>query len=805
MSKHEIKLTSLKETSRAMMTLLEGSYTIDDPSGEAWKGFPGYLEGFGKPEVGLSLEQFSMQATSISDWTDDEIDTHFGLATYPDARKMITLFGASMFGKVVEYGGISGYYPIHILDIEQSYCGPDDSNEPFSEIFKAHNMGVYGSGGLMELRNDLYERLNSAVSIDGNVRQYAKRDDTQRSFTKFQGFKERHVDFEKLSWCRTARAIQTCWRVSCTLDEDWGGWLLKVAVHAACTLERARRGELDTATATIILFQLSREIGYGIQYTVSFHASKEVASVAAMLLEAGLGLISAGLCQIFSGPQQEEEYSLLLFGLSVDCGNCLFSAAHTTSSFVEWNQLALECIKTTNFCISRQKATTELHSERTFHLIARSQHLTTSQRLHSSCGDTCVKAFSTANHQQAGHLDEGCQCPVRYFEPKETADLILFDTENQELVVAEPRDRYVAVSQVWFQGIFGQSSRKCGECSLRHLRMACSSLGVRYAWIDTLCMPASMDLRRKVIEQLRSIYLNAAATLVMDIGLLSTTARSVLDLSLAIWLSDWASRVWTLQEGVLASKLLFCVGEHVFAIPQPRGPDLLIDTRNRIPSTALEGYGLGKDGLGQRFEVVLRLAANRQTTHQADYLYGLSALLPSVPENRSQGLEQVAVEVAQMYGSVDLGILQVPLDRCRTEGFRWMPLAAEMMSRVIETNVKGLIFGIGLVCPITAFIKLDTYTDGLIKGFNKRDAELSVLMDMNVKYWYSTEEPGAFVGTSTKADNMIFCLLGHADEIRSFGFVVSPDGPENSVKFQYVGEAVVYGTVQANPKQIIVT
>jgi len=69
-----------------------------------------------------------------------------------------------------------------------------------------------------------------------------------------------------------------------------------------------------TKTASIILFQLSREMGYAILVMVSFRASREAAAVAAMILEAGLGFLSAGLCQIFAG-HYEEEYSLLLFGL----------------------------------------------------------------------------------------------------------------------------------------------------------------------------------------------------------------------------------------------------------------------------------------------------------------------------------------------------------------------------------------------------------------------------------------------------------------------------------------------------------
>ncbi|KAK3831864.1 MAG: hypothetical protein J3R72DRAFT_527594 [Linnemannia gamsii] len=145
----------------------------------------------------------------------------------------------------------------------------------------------------------------------------------------------------------------------------------------------------------------------------------------------------------------------------------------------------------------------------------------------------------------------------------ETEKLMLFDTRTQELRLNKPGDCYVAVSQVWYQGIFGQASRKCGKCSLDYLATTCHNIGMCYAWADTLYMPTDPELHGKVIGQLRNIYLNAAAMLVVDAGLISTIARNALNLFLAIFLSDWSSRVSTLQEGVLASKLLFCVGKQV--------------------------------------------------------------------------------------------------------------------------------------------------------------------------------------------------------------------------------------------------
>ncbi|CAO3568141.1 unnamed protein product [Mortierella alpina] len=464
--------------------------TINDTLGEADNGFPGYLEGFGHPESGLTLDQFSIQITSIGDQSSEELNAGLGLSSYKDALKIVGWFGILSFGHVVEYQGVHGYDPERIWKSELSYCSPSDFERPPSAFLKCHNIGVYGSGGLPEpLRKSLKtETINSATLIEGEVRQYS-------------------VEIANLS---------------------------------------------------------SRSEG------------------------------------------------------------------------------------------SRINA----------------------RRMACGCGDVC-KAGCTDNDHEEGHLPGTCTnptkpCKAKYFKPKETVELVLFDTEREELVTAVPGALYVAVSHVWFQGLFGQRSRKCGKCILYYLRTACTSLGVRFAWIDTLCMPEGDDLRRKVIGQLRHIYFNAGATLVVDaglIGLISTKAKSVLDLSLAILLSDWTSRIWTLQEGVLALKLLFCVQDQVLSLPQMSGLPHFLDTRNWVSSRLLKGYGLREDAIDMPLQELLSLAYGRQTSYPCDELYGLFALFPSTPINRAQDLEQVAIEVAQIYNNIDLGLLMKPwaTDGCRRE------------------------------------------------------------------------------------------------------------------------------------------
>ncbi|KAK3847968.1 MAG: hypothetical protein J3R72DRAFT_470681 [Linnemannia gamsii] len=178
--------------------------TITDTLGEAQNGFPGYLEGLGRPEVGLTLDQFSMQFTIAEKWSDEEFSSRLGLASFPNALKMVEFFGPKMFGKVVEYQGIFGYDPERIRQSELLYCNPLDFKEPLSELFKAHNMGVYGSGGLPKRPREglKSERINSAAMIESDARQYSRQ-------ASVEGFHGRPVNFGKLAWCRAARAIQS--------------------------------------------------------------------------------------------------------------------------------------------------------------------------------------------------------------------------------------------------------------------------------------------------------------------------------------------------------------------------------------------------------------------------------------------------------------------------------------------------------------------------------------------------------------------------------------------------------------------
>ncbi|KAF9432738.1 hypothetical protein BGZ76_010389 [Entomortierella beljakovae] len=769
--------------------------SIDSTIGNLAKG----LNSSRRLEIGHKLDQFSKQCTLFDDLGSSEIFSELSWGSLEKATNVIKdLADDGYFGNIVEYQGVPGYNPEHIGQIVQKYRTQEGGELP-SKILEVCDMGEYGSGGIPERFRVPYGHCNSSSLIDAECRQYAHDPRISFELKKLQEVGQSEM-YANLLLCRAGRSIEVCLVVCCSLEGDISDWLLKVAVHAACTLEGLNSGDMAVSKAILTIFQLSRELGWIVRFiTVTDPPSKLYATIFSLLIDVSNGFISAGVCLLFS-HQQEEEYYRLMLGLAEHCSCIQSSNARINPRKDLWKKLLYDCVYQTNFCPSRASALLDAHPSALFHFIARCDHLATAQKLHETCDDLCRLAQSVENHLQPGHLKKGCECLIKRFEPIETSELVLFDTVSQQLIQLKSKVPYVAVSQIWFQGIFGQNSRTCGKCSLNILENACTIIGARYVWIDTLCMPTSKRLREDVVRQLRDIYLNADATLVVDAGLMMTAAKSTLDLSLAIFLSDWSSRVWTLQEGVLASKLLFYVRGQVVSLPQVNFPVWIQDPRSLVPSQLLGAYGLQTNGLNQSLDTVLDLAAGRQTSWPQDYLYGLSALLP-YPPKRHDNLHLVARDIAGMYSQVDLGILLSPYPRCEIENYRWMPINGILKSGGFCTGIHGTVTVNGLLCRISASIKL-------VSIVNDVDSKESILRsqimqaEFPIKHWYTTELNDVIIGTNVKGSELIFCIISHQEDGRSMGFIASQS---DSDSFQYEGCAGAIGRIPEKPETILIT
>ncbi|RHZ46915.1 uncharacterized protein CDV56_101974 [Aspergillus thermomutatus] len=132
------------------------------------------------------------------------------------------------------------------------------------------------------------------------------------------------------------------------------------------------------------------------------------------------------------------------------------------------------------------------------------------------------------------------------------------------------RPDYVAISHVWADGMGNRTANWLPECQLDRITHFVENVrwegreptpanpnlsdGVGF-WMDTLCVPAlDKDRKRKAILNMRHVYSNAKAVLVLDKGLQKIPSTApVLEKVARLYLSNWIKRLWTHQEGFLPS------------------------------------------------------------------------------------------------------------------------------------------------------------------------------------------------------------------------------------------------------------
>ncbi|ETS85861.1 hypothetical protein PFICI_03886 [Pestalotiopsis fici W106-1] len=140
----------------------------------------------------------------------------------------------------------------------------------------------------------------------------------------------------------------------------------------------------------------------------------------------------------------------------------------------------------------------------------------------------------------------------------------VYDVETGQIVPCTTDTEYTALSYVW-----AQHSEKTTISMIQKLS---SKMGTRYWWVDRLCMRTAEE-KAEEIPRMAGYYQNARTTVIFDRDLASETFKSASfsrtcwtgnalesmsrELQTAVDYTTWAKRVWTLQEFVLASRVLF--------------------------------------------------------------------------------------------------------------------------------------------------------------------------------------------------------------------------------------------------------
>ncbi|KAL2039153.1 hypothetical protein N7G274_008202 [Stereocaulon virgatum] len=136
-------------------------------------------------------------------------------------------------------------------------------------------------------------------------------------------------------------------------------------------------------------------------------------------------------------------------------------------------------------------------------------------------------------------------------------------TISIEVVPSDSASKYLALSHVWADGLGNPHRNALPRCQLSLLRTMIGEFNTTSGqpvddllfWCDTLCCPVEPEANRLALSQMRRTYLEARFVLVLDASLRPYNSEGLGygELCSRIVLSGWMRRLWTLQEGHLAT------------------------------------------------------------------------------------------------------------------------------------------------------------------------------------------------------------------------------------------------------------
>jgi hypothetical protein len=201
------------------------------------------------------------------------------------------------------------------------------------------------------------------------------------------------------------------------------------------------------------------------------------------------------------------------------------------------------------------------------------------RKRHRDCStDGCVEYNTKDFEYPTEHRVNGCECE-RVIPPVEAVKnallhgtipvingLSLVHQHSDEVVYAFlPGDaqgiavKYVAISHVWSDGLGSTTEKGMLKCQVEYLlQLALEVGGTPFIWIDSLCIPEDKKPRKLAISRMAETYGAAHRTNVLDSGIAQCDSRLSLETKmLALSLSTWQERLWTLQESSLSREVEF--------------------------------------------------------------------------------------------------------------------------------------------------------------------------------------------------------------------------------------------------------
>ncbi|KAI3393418.1 hypothetical protein diail_4286 [Diaporthe ilicicola] len=146
-------------------------------------------------------------------------------------------------------------------------------------------------------------------------------------------------------------------------------------------------------------------------------------------------------------------------------------------------------------------------------------------------------------------------------------------------------------------------------------------------WIDTLCLPATKHLQGATLTDLRHIFSAATAVLVLDPPLYLHSFSSSQEALIRIRYSLWKERLWTLEEGSTAQRLIFRFSHGMVTLEE-----LLISIEERPNNDLLKWVVRRTQPWGLAHNLPEKIALPHLVKHLGDDIQALRRKWRGVPE-----------------------------------------------------------------------------------------------------------------------------------------------------------------------------
>jgi hypothetical protein len=352
---------------------------------------------------------------------------------------------------------------------------------------------------------------------------------------------------------------------------------------------------------------------------------------------------------------------------------------------------------------------------------------------HKQCReDLCDANNIDERNYRTKHVKPDCNC-CYITSTSEEASLILEDggiplisldllpvddgmDPRVEIMKYRPGQRYVAMSHVWSDGLGNVMENSLPQCQMQRLHSLLHELYQLEGhstdassrklvfWIDTLCVPLETKCRKLAIRRMTDTYKNATQVLVLDSELKRTTYRDKPphEPFARIASSGWMRRVWTLQEGVLASHL-FCefsdgIMDVSSAVREMNEKTNALDIElNMVPVELMSVVGLfqiirrsQEEDLCRCFVNIWKSIKIRRTSKYGDEIICFAQLLGlDVAEILDINDSDMRMKTCiSMLPYVPAGILFTFGPKLEIDGYRWAPRSFFLKERIDPTTTQ---------------------------------------------------------------------------------------------------------------------